>query len=171
MGQVAQKISKVDHDELLKILNVAYAEEWLAYYQYWIGAQVAVGPMRTAITKEFMEHANEELDHATKVATRIIELGGTPILNPNEFERVASCRYDAPTQPYVMNLLKQNLDAERCAIVRYQQICDMTFGKDYATFHMAADILKEELEHEQEIGDFEEDIRMGAELGANMQSA
>lgn len=171
MGQTAQKISKTDHDELLKILNTAYAEEWLAYYQYWIGAQVAVGPMRTSIIEEFMEHAKEELDHAAKLAKRIIELGGTPILNPNEFERVASCRYEAPTQPYVMNLLKQNLDAERCAIVRYQQICDMTFGKDYETFRMSAKILKEEIEHEQEIGDFEEDIRLGTELGANMQSA
>ena len=170
MGQVAQKISKVDHNELLKTLNIAYAEEWLAYYQYWIGAQVAVGPMRVSIIEEFMEHAKQELDHASKLATRIIELGGTPILNPNEFEQVASCRYEAPTEPYIMNLLKQNLDAERCAIVRYQQICDMTFGKDYATFKMATDILKEELEHEQEISDFEEDIRQSVELGSSMQS-
>lgn len=59
MGEMAQKISKVDHEELLKVLNMAFAEEWLAYYQYWVGAQVAVGPMRTSIVEEFMEHANE----------------------------------------------------------------------------------------------------------------
>ncbi len=46
MGQTAQHISKVNRDELLDILNVAFSEEWLAYYQYWIGAQVAKGPMR-----------------------------------------------------------------------------------------------------------------------------
>lgn len=171
MGQAAQKISKVDHDELLRLLNVAYAEEWLAYYQYWIGAQVAVGPMRTTIVKEFLEHAGEELQHAQWLSDRIIQLGGTPVLNPNEFESIALCRYDAPTQPYVMNLLQQNLTAERCAVGRYQQICDMCFGKDHDTYRMAAKILKEELEHEQEIGDFEEDIRLGVELGANMQSA
>ena len=46
---MAQKISKVDHDELLKALNEALSEEWLAYYQYWVGALVAKGPMRTSI--------------------------------------------------------------------------------------------------------------------------
>lgn len=171
MGQAAQKISKVDHDKLLQLLNVAYAEEWLAYYQYWIGAQVAVGPMRTSIVEEFMEHANEELKHAKWLSDRIIQLGGMPVLNPNEWESIAQCRYEAPTQPYIMNLLEQNLVAERCAISRYQQICDMCFGKDYDTFRVAAKILKEELEHEQEIGDFEEDIRLGKELGAGKQSA
>ena len=62
MGQMAQKISKVDHDELLKALNEALSEEWLAYYQYWVGALVAKGPMRTSIVAEFMAHANEEYD-------------------------------------------------------------------------------------------------------------
>ena len=64
MGQTAQHISKVNRDELLDILNVAFSEEWLAYYQYWIGAQVAKGPMRKIVVEEFLEHANEELKHA-----------------------------------------------------------------------------------------------------------
>lgn len=161
MGERAQEISKVNHDDLLKILNIAYAEEWLAYYQYWVGAQVAVGPMRTTIQKEFLEHAKEEHDHAQKLSDRIIQLGGTPILNPNDWEKMARCKYDEPSDPYVMTLLKQNLEAERCAISRYQGICDMCFGKDYETFRVSEDILREELEHEQEIGDFIEDIQAG----------
>ena len=56
MGEMAKKISSVDHAELLNLLNVAYAEEWLAYYQYWVGAQVIEGPMRRAIQKEFMKN-------------------------------------------------------------------------------------------------------------------
>ncbi|MDD7313478.1 MAG: ferritin-like domain-containing protein [bacterium] len=160
MGQMAQKISAVDKEELLKILNVAYAEEWLAYYQYWIGAQVAVGPMRKAIAAEFMEHAHEELEHAEKVSKRIIELGGTPILDPRDWEETALCKYDAPEKPYVVNLLEQNLVAERCAIVRYQKICEMTFGKDFVTYKMAAEILEDEVEHEEEIGAYREDIEM-----------
>ena len=64
MGETAQHISKVNRGELLNILNVAFSEEWLAYYQYWIGAQVAKGPMRKIIAEEFIEHANEELKHA-----------------------------------------------------------------------------------------------------------
>ena len=78
-----------------------------------------------------------------------------------DLQKTAQCKYEVPSEPYVMNLLEQNLMAERCAIARYQKICDMTFGKDYDTFRMSAKILKEEIEHEQEIGDFGDDIRAG----------
>lgn len=96
MGEMAKKISNIDNEELLKVLNEAFAEEWLAYYQYWIGAQVIEGPMRTSIQGEFMKHAKEELEHAEWLAVRIIQLGGTPILNPADWEKTASCKYLAP---------------------------------------------------------------------------
>ena len=169
MSEIAQKISKVDKEELLNILNIAFAEEWLAYYQYWLGAQLMVGPERKSISAEFIEHANEEFDHAQKLATRIIELGGTPILNPNEWQKVALCKYDAPEKPYVMNLLEQNLIAERCAVVRYQKICEMTHGDDYETYHMAVKILHDELEHAEEILSFKNDINMLFEYENEMQ--
>ncbi len=158
MGEMAQKIAKVDYDELIKTLNIAFAEEWLAYYQYWLGALLAVGPHRTSIAEEFNEHANEELKHANMIANRIIELGGTPVLSPEKWGETAICRYEEPSNPYTVELLKQNLISERCAIARYEKICEMTFGKDYETHRVAAKILHEELEHEQEITDFQDDI-------------
>ncbi len=161
MGEMAQKIVKTDTKELVEMLNIAFAEEWLAYYQYWLGAQLITGPMRTSVTEEFLEHANEELKHAQWLCDRILQLGGTPVLDPENWNKTAQCKYDAPENPYVMNLLEQNLIAERCAVARYQKICEMTFGKDFETFRMAEKILKEELEHEQEIGDFKEDIIAG----------
>ena len=57
-----------------------------------------------------------------------------------------------------MCIRDRNLTAERCAVASYQQICDMCYGKDYDTFRVSAKILKEELEHEQEIGDYIDDI-------------
>ena len=169
MAEMAQKIIKLNKDELIKELNVAYAEEWLAYYQYWLGAQLMVGPMRSAISEEFMEHANEELKHAKWLAERIVQLGGTPVLDPCDWKSVAQCKYEAPVNTYVLNLIEQNVVGERCAIARYQKICDMTFGKDYETFRMAEKILKEEIKHEQEIGDFGEDIRAGVKYGDKLQ--
>ncbi len=169
MGEMAQKIVRLDKEELLKELNAAFAEEWLAYYQYWIGAQVMEGPMRTSIVGEFMEHANEELKHAGWLSERIIQLGGKPVLDPAEWKNVAKCKYEVPVEPYVMNLIEQNLTAERCAIARYQKICEMTFGKDYETFRVSAKILKEEIEHEQEIGDFGADIKAGVKFGDSEQ--
>lgn len=168
MGQMAQKIIKGNKEELLKILNVAYSEEWLAHYQYWIGAQVAKGPMRATIAEEFLKHAAEELGHAQELSDRIIQLGGIPVLDPKDWEKLAICKYAAPVDEYIMTLLKQNLEAERCAIGRYQQICEMCMsGKDIDTFHISRHILHEELEHEQDLEDFIDDIESGIKHGAH----
>lgn len=158
MAQTAQHIVKDHLNEILEILNQAYAEEWLAYYQYWIGAKVATGPMRPSITAEFMEHANEELEHANLLADRIIQLGGVPVLSPDDWSKFAKCKYEAPTDDCILKILKQNLTAERCAVAHYQQLCDLCHGVDYVTFRLSEKILKEEVEHEQEIEDFIHDL-------------
>ena len=158
MGQTAQHIVKEHREKIIELLNQVFAEEWLAYYQYWIGAKVAVGPMRPDITEEFSEHAEEELKHANLLADRIIQLGGTPILNPEDWSKMAKCKYEAPTDENVFAILQQNLTAERCAIAHYQQLCDLCHGVDYVTFRISEKILKEEVEHEQEIEDFINDL-------------
>ena len=158
MGDMARRISKTDVNDLIKILNEAYAEEWLAYYQYFLGAKLAQGILRPNIVEEFEEHAKQEYEHASMVANRIIQLGGTPVLNPDDFSKLAKCKYDEPINEDTFSLVKQNLDAERCAIGRYQGICDLTFGKDYETYRLSEHILKEEIEHEQEMEDFLKDI-------------
>ena len=137
MGREAIKIAKVELEKLLDMLNAALAEEWLAYYQYWIGARLMEGPMRSEIEPELLVHANEELGHAVQVADRIIQLGGTPIINPKDWVKHARCPYEEPADPYVEVILQPNLRSERCAIDRYQEIAIFTNGKDYATHHMA----------------------------------
>jgi bacterioferritin len=158
MGEMAQKIVKADLKDLLRVLNEAYAEEWLAYYQYWIGACLAQGQMRRGIVKEFNEHAKEELEHAQLLADRILQLGGTPLIDPSEWSKEAKCRYEAPLKADTQSLVRQALTSERCAIGRYQGICDMCFGKDYETFRISKHILKEELDHEQDMEDFLNDM-------------
>ncbi len=158
MGEMTQKISKANKEELLKILNCAFAEEWLAYYQYWVGAKVAEGIERPKVAEEFMEHAKEELKHADWLSERILQLGGTPILNPEEWQKAAECKYDAPSNGDTRVLVSQNLIAERCAVARYQQICEMCKDTDIETFRVSEKILKEEIEHEQEMEDFMADF-------------
>ena len=160
MGQTAQHIVKHDINEIIQLLNQAYAEEWLAYYQYWIGAKVASGFQRASITEEFVEHANEELKHANWLADRIIQLGGTPVLHPNKWEEFAKCRYEAPEDPCIHKILEQNLTAEKCAVGHYQKLCEITHNVDFATFRLVEKILREEIEHEQEIEDFINDIKI-----------
>lgn len=158
MGKEAIKVSSVDVEKLLQMLNAALAEEWLAYYQYWIGARLMEGPMRSEVEPELLLHANQELNHAVLVVNRIIQLGGTPVINPNQWTKLARCAYDEPADPYIEVILEQNLKGERCAIQRYQEIANFTAGKDHATHQMAVQILNEELEHENDIEDWITDI-------------
>jgi len=151
-------ILTLDVEKLIEMLNAALSEEWLAYYQYWIGAQLVEGPMRSEVEAELMEHAKEELAHADMVAKRIIELDGTPVLNPAEWTKLARCPYDAPTDSYVEVILQQNIAGERCAIQRYQEIADFTDKKDWVTHTLAVTILAEEVEHEKDLDDFVVDI-------------
>lgn len=151
MGKEAVKVSSVNVKQLIEMLNAALAEEWLAYYQYWIGARLMEGPMRSEVEPELLVHANEELTHAELVAERIIQLGGTPVTNPTQWVKLARCEYEDPIDPYIEVILEQNLKGERCAIQRYQEIADFTAGKDHSTHQMAVQILNDELEHEDDI--------------------
>jgi len=159
MGTHGIEIAGVDVHKLIGMLNGALSEEWLAYYQYWIGARMMEGPMRSEIEPELLLHANQELNHAVLVVGRIIQLGGTPVAHPADWFKLSRCEYDAPTDPYVEAVLHQNLHGERCAIKRYKELADFTNGKDHTTHQMATTILNEELEHEQDIEDWITDLR------------
>ena len=164
MGETAKKIIKIDVADLIKVLNEAYAEEWLAYYQYWIGAKLVSGKFKKDIAEEFSEHAKEELEHADMLANRILQLGGTPIINPDDFSKIAKCKYELPLKEDSLSLILQNLTSERCAAGRYHKICEMCFGKDHETFRISEHILMQELEHEQEMEDFIKDINISKEF-------
>ncbi len=151
MGTKAREIAGVNVDELLKMLNKAYADEWLAYYQYWVGAKVAVGRMRGIIAGELEEHATEELKHAGMLTERIVTLGGSPLLTPQDLLKESGCGYDAPTNPDTKKLVEQNIKGEQCAIVTYKKILDYVAGKDPVTYHIILDILEDEIEHEEDL--------------------
>ena len=128
---------KIDIVELLAQLNAALSEEWLAFYQYWVGSFVVEGAMRGDVQREFQEHAAEEYNHAKLLADRIIELEGVPVLDPKQWFDLARCKYDAPVDFGSEVLLKQNVESERCAIYRYQQIAEFTNGIDFTTCDIA----------------------------------
>ena len=57
MGTRVREIVGVKTEKVLALLNKAFADEWLAYYQYWLGAKVAKGPMKEAVIAELLQHA------------------------------------------------------------------------------------------------------------------
>ena len=149
---------KVDIARLLDRLNAALSEEWLAFYQYWTAARMVTGAQRVDLKREFEKHAQQEMEHAGALCDRILQLGGIPVLTPQEWFKHARCVYDTPTSFDSEYFLKTILIAEECAMRRYQEIADLTEGKDYITNSLAKKFLTEEAAHEQDMQDFLDDI-------------
>ncbi len=160
MGTRGTQIVGMDVQELLKLLNAAYASEWLAYYQYWLGAKLIKGPMKDAVAAELNLHATEELAHATLLSGRIIQLGGTPVLAPDQWAAFSPCPYDAPSDPFVGVLLDQNIAGEQCAISIYKNLMDITREADPVTYNLALTILSQEVEHEEDLQSLKEDLEL-----------
>lgn len=158
MGSRGREIVGMDVEELLSLLNKAFADEWLAYYQYWLGAKVAKGPMKEAVMAELVEHANDELRHADMLSNRIAQLGGVPVTKPASWYKMTNCGYDAPENPDVAELLKQNIKGEQCAINVYKSMMEVTKDADPVTYNMALQILQDEVEHEEDLEALQEDI-------------
>ena len=160
MGQKGRSIVKMDVDELINLLNKAISDEWLAYYQYWIGAKVVKGPMKDAVIAELNIHATEELSHAELLSTRIVQLGGTPVLSPQEWIKLTNCGYDIPIDPYVGAILDQNIKGEQCAIKVYSELLDITRVGDPVTYNIILQILSDEVEHEEDLSSLKEDMEL-----------
>ncbi|WP_087036416.1 DNA protection during starvation protein [Thermococcus litoralis] len=139
----------IDVEKLLELLVKAAAAEFTTYYYYTILRNHATGLEGEAI-KEIIEDARlEDRNHFEALVPRIYELGGDLPRDIREFADLASCR-DAylPKEPTIENLLKVLLEAERCAVGVYTEICNYTLGKDPRTYDLALAILHEEIEHE-----------------------
>lgn len=160
MGTRGIEIVGMDVNELLGLLNRAYADEWFAYYQYWLGAKVVRGPMKDAVAAELLQHATEELLHADMVANRIIQLGGSPITEPKNWYTLTGCGYEPPNDEYVKTILQQNISGERCAISYYNDLLSKTRDKDMITYNMALTILEQEVEHEEDLQSLLEDLEL-----------
>jgi len=166
MGTRGREIVGMDVGQLLKLLNQAYASEWLAYYQYWLGAKVIKGPMKDAVAAELTLHSTEELGHAVLLSGRIIQLGGTPVTKPQDWLTQSPCKYDAPDDPYVAVLLDQNIAGEQCAISTYKALMDATKDKDMVTYNLALTILEQEVEHEEDLQSLKEDLELMVQRGS-----
>jgi len=165
MGTRAREIVGMDVDELLKLLNRALADEWFAYYQYWLGAKVVKGPMKDAVAAELLLHSTEELAHADLVANRIIQLGGKPVTEPKKWYEWSGCGYLPPDDEYVKTILSQNIEGEQCAISYYNDLMKKTKDTDIITYNMVITILNQEVEHEEDLQALLEDLELMVKRG------
>jgi len=160
----------IEAQQVTELLNKAYCDEWLAYYQYFIESKVIKGLMKDAAVAELTQHAADELRHATMIADRILQLGGTLTLHPNEWTNNSNCGYDAPENPDVLSILEQSIKGEQCAIGVYSSLADITREKDIVTYDMISQILADEVEHEEDLQALYDDIHeFIAEIKKNIE--
>ncbi len=171
MARVGNSIIKgIETKEVINLLNRAYADEWLAYYQYYIEEKVVKGIMKDSAIAELAQHAQDELRHADMIAQRILQLGGTPLLNPKEWFNHTNCGYEEPKNFDILAILEDAIKGEQCAIRTYSEIIDLTRNKDIVTYDIVSQILADEVEHEEDLVALQEDItEFVKELKASMK--
>jgi len=160
MGKQTKAILSISVQTVIKELNKALADEMLAAYQYWIGSKIVKGIYRKTVQDELAQHAQDELRHADMLVERIIQLGGTPLLDPKDWYKHTICGFKPPKDPDSIKLLKENLQGERCAIAVYNKLLKKLRGKDSLTYYMVGKILQDEVEHECDLEAILEDIEL-----------
>lgn len=158
MGIEGIKAANIDTTKLIKMLNEALCDEWFSSYHYWLSARLVRGIIAPIIAEEFKKHVEEELGHADKLAARIIQLGGIPAQSPKEWYECSPNGFQVPSDTNAKALLQQAVDGEKKAIRDYNAILEFVQGKDHATYSMIAEILRDELEHEEEFQALLEDL-------------
>jgi bacterioferritin len=147
MGVRAKETVKLNSDEIITELNKAYADEWLAYYQYWIAARTFADGRSTMLARELERIADEELEHAEKLAERILLLGGKPLVDPRAWFEESNCSYSELPDDRE-GVIRMVIEAEQCAIRVYEQLVKKTLHDAPITSQLMLHILEEELEHE-----------------------
>lgn len=137
------------HEEKLKRISAAIASEWLSYYSYWYGSVVMIGPMYESMSEHFDEHAEQEKEHADKLAKRLYELGGLPVFDIGDLSSISSCKYPeyVTDNEHVIILLKQQRIAEACAVANYEAFLKDLGDDDPVTADLLTEILETEYEH------------------------
>jgi len=151
MGKQGRAIVDLSLKDLVKELNKAYADEWLAYYLYWYMAQTVSGKAYEDMQEFLNKIAKDELEHAQELADLITKLGDCPIADPMELEKHANAPYLMPPKNTadINRMIRIVTEAEAGAIEVYSKLAKKTFGKDHVTYQLVTHILSEEVEHEE----------------------
>jgi bacterioferritin len=138
-----------DPKVVVDVLNAALATEVVCVLRYKRHYFMAQGIASESVKNEFAEHATEEQEHADRIAERIVQLGGEPDLDPDTLTKRSHSEYKPGTS--LVDMLREDLVAERVAIESYREIVEWLHGKDSTTKRMLEEILAVEEEHAEDI--------------------
>ena len=140
---------KADRETVIKILNEALATEIVCVLRYKRHYFMASGIHAEGVAAEFLQHANEEQGHADQIAQRIVQLGGAPNFNPEGLLSRSHAEYvEGDT---LIDMIKEDLVAERIAIDSYREIIQYLGNDDPTTRRMMEGILAMEEEHADDL--------------------
>lgn len=142
---------KGNRAEIIAMLNEALATEIVCMLRYRKHYYSAKGIDNVSIKQEFMEHANDEEEHAHRIAERIIQLNGEPDLNPGRLMERSHAEYDESTD--IREMIRADLVGERMAIEAYRQMIERIGETDPTTRLMLIEIMAKEEEHADELRD------------------
>jgi bacterioferritin len=142
---------KANLQQILKILDTALATEWICTLRYSQHAKAAEGIHAEPIAEHFAEHAAQEREHAEMLADRIKQLGGVPNLNPVSLKDRAHTEYKECET--LVDMIKENLIAERIAIDTYSAAIRYIGDNDPTTRRVLEHILAVEEEHADDMAD------------------
>jgi bacterioferritin len=140
-----------DVAQTIEILQNVLATEIVCVLRYTMNAVAASGLSSESVKSEFDEHAKEEQQHARQVAERINQLGGTPDFNPDGLATRSSSQYVAAEN--LIEMIKENLIAERIACEHYRELIRFFADKDPTTRVLMESILSKEEEHANDMLD------------------
>ena len=138
-----------DRKTVIKVLNESLATEIVCVLRYRRHYFMASGIHAEGVAAEFLQHANEEQGHADQIAQRIVQLGGEPNFNPEGLLSRSHAEYvEGDT---LLDMIKEDLVAERIAIDSYREIIQYLGNDDPTTRRMMEGILAMEEEHAEDL--------------------
>ena len=145
-----------DRSVVLKLLNEALATEIICTLRYKRHYFMAQGIHAESVAAEFLEHANEEQQHADQIAERITQLGGAPDFSPDGLATRSHAEYVEGDS--LEDMIKEDLIAERIAIDSYREIVQYLGQEDSTTRRLMEEILAKEEEHADDLASLLEGI-------------
>ena len=142
---------KANREQVTKVLNDVLATEIVCVLRYKRHYYMAQGISSDSVKAEFLQHANEEQQHADWVAERITQIGGEPNFNPEGLAIRSHSEYKPGDS--LTDMIKENLVAERIAIESYSEIVRWLGNDDPTTRVLIEQILKMEEEHANDMLD------------------
>ena len=138
-----------DREVVLKLLNEALATEIICTLRYKRHYYMAKGIHAEGVASEFLEHAQEEQQHADQIAERITQLGGAPDFSPDGLATRSHAEY---VEGHTLEeMIKEDLVAERIAIDSYREMINYLGDEDPTSRRLMEEILAKEEEHADDL--------------------